>query len=438
MSQTILLEKDNYLAHLYLLNLQIFTGTDVVIKHSFDEIKEVLRVIPQVSLIICRDDEKGQKNIIDLTEYIKTNSLDVPIITFGNEIENIQNVAFLPDDCSLVEVVRTVAKILGVVPKELIKKIVPDFYPINIENFTYINKAGCDVFIKSVDSIVDYEFSKRVSKGEVFSSNLIQGCIDKGIKHLYVLKDERVKFVNSFSEQLIEKLDQKDLSFKERIKTTEKTFDLIRSGINFDEFCENDYILIQKTLQSVMTIISMEKPNLRSLIDDLIGMQSSYLFRNVVLTTYFSASAIRNSKWGLDSHLELLSYVSLLHDMTLETESQAKVRDQSDLDRLGENDEEKRIVLEHAYDVSQKAAQVDKLLPDVSIIILQHHGSPNGRGFPEDCAQNLHALSYLFMASEIYANEVMGETNEATPNDIIEKLRKKRINSKIWKYIELI
>jgi len=115
MSLTLLVENNQKTASLYSVNLQTYVGSDVIWKKNLQEAKEVLKVIPEIHLIISRVKMDEEEIAYPLHKYLVSLSLDIPMIVLGAEPRLNEVAIVLPENTAgYVDLVRSAARILGV------------------------------------------------------------------------------------------------------------------------------------------------------------------------------------------------------------------------------------------------------------------------------------------------------------------------------------
>ena len=71
MSQTILVETNEDLKRIFSLNLSTFVGTDVIFRQNADDVISLLKILPQISLIITKAKVGQEETAIKIFQYLK-------------------------------------------------------------------------------------------------------------------------------------------------------------------------------------------------------------------------------------------------------------------------------------------------------------------------------------------------------------------------------
>ena len=83
MSQTILIETNEDLKKIFSLNLNTFVGTDVVLRTGADDTIQLLKILPQISLIITRAKIGEDETAVKIHQHLKNEGLETTMIILG-------------------------------------------------------------------------------------------------------------------------------------------------------------------------------------------------------------------------------------------------------------------------------------------------------------------------------------------------------------------
>ncbi len=182
MSQTILIESNDDLKKIYSLNLNTFVGTDVIHRKNADDTIELLRILPQVGLVIAQAKVGLEETALKIYHFIKTEGLATNLIVMG-ECKSISNeVMCLQEPVSWEILIKQAAQHLGVTLQDAINKVKPDYLPVGVHYFYDITRTPCDVYIRIKKAPNDYQFVKRIHSKDVFDKAVIQKYEDQGLK----------------------------------------------------------------------------------------------------------------------------------------------------------------------------------------------------------------------------------------------------------------
>lgn len=442
MGSVVLLESDPKKESLYSLNLNVYTGMDVVVKPTVKEIINLLEVLPTVSAIICPailNDEPVEKQI---QIYLENNCRDIPVLVIGQvETKNANNF-YLEENATVQEVIKTVANICGVTAKKMVELVVPEYFPVPAPHFLNLKDVICDVYIR-VKRNNSFQYIKRLYKGDSFEESDIMKYIRTGVETFYIPADERLQFMQSFTTQVVNNLKNKNLSMEERTIETGKAAEIVNDKVEEFGFNEDTVELTKLTLKS-MALTVAKTPKLGKLLKNLLNSQASYRYQHSLLTSFVGAQIVERMEWGTKEQQEKLTFVSFFHDITLRNDEQAKIHSDEDLQNSKLPDKEKKEVNEHA----KKAAALIRSYPDLPIgadtIILQHHGSRIGIGFTKNLGNGISPLALVFAVAEDFAKLLLSYPIDQQSQmrvikyKIIEQLKQRYTTSKYFKVIEAL
>lgn len=438
MSQTLLIESDELRGMVLALNLEVYTGTNVIWKTSIDDALKVLNVLPDLNVILALDDQVG--SLDKLFESIEEKSLSIPIFSSFADNLSCEHVSSINDDADLTEAIKMVAKKLGIASSDVIRKVMPDFFPISIESFRYLDKSVCDLYIKLKKADGTFRFVKRMSSGDQIDEETIHRYIFKKVEKLYVLKDQRFCFTDHFSSTVIDKLNDRSLPVEEQVDVLNSATDVVRFIFQNKDFNSNDLELIENCCDSLQHITT-KSMKLTDLIQDLFNAKHSYRYKLAVTTSYLGIKAMKkmavSSVSALDSQIQKFVQACFLHDILLTNDDQVRVRSEEDLEKY--QIIEKELVLTHALKTSELVKSLPQVSDDVIRIILEHHGKPTGSGFSFEFLNRLHPLSLVLISCEAYAHEILQyEGREFDYQEIVSKLPPVFLKKEFWKVISNI
>lgn len=436
MSQTLMIEGDDYRGALLSLNLQIYTGTNIIWKNSIEEAIEVLKVLPELNLIVALDENAGEMS--QLFEYLNDSTLEIPTLS-REKFESYTASVSTGKKFDLQNIIETSSRNLGISKIDMARKVVPDFFPISIENFHFLDEAPCDIFIKLKKTQSDFRFVKRISAFDQIDHEGIDRYIINGVNELFILKQDRFKFIEKYSQSLIPKLNEKfnEDDPSEYIQKSYSAFDIVNKFFT-EDVEESDIELIEANIQAVNKICQSSQSQLSELIEELLNSSHSYRYQLMVLTNYLGIKALKKmDNLGpvsiLKNQIEKFSQACFLHDLLLKTDDQVRVRCEEDMEKY--NISERELVLSHALKTSQIIKEMNKFDSEVQRIVLEQHGKPTGTGFSYDFSNRLHPLTHVLMACEAYAHELLSHLTIKSYDEIIKNLPPVFLKKEFWKVL---
>src|SRR5690606_31683091 len=217
MSQTILIETNEDLKKIFSINLTTFVGTDVIHRNSAEDTLELLRILPQVSLIITKCRVGNEETALKIYQHIKNEGLNTALLILGECPALADEILCLSEPVSWEILIKQAASQLGVSLQNVNDKVKADYLPVGVYYFYDIQKTPCDIYIRIKKGHNDYQYVKRIHSKDTFDQADIKKYEEQGLKEFYVPRDYMQYFTTYVTNQLFEKLESSDLSLEDRI-----------------------------------------------------------------------------------------------------------------------------------------------------------------------------------------------------------------------------
>lgn len=436
MSQTILIETNNDLKKLFTLNLQTFVGTDVIQRENAQDTLALLKILPQISLIITRSSVGNEKTAKIIHQYLKDEGLTTSLIVLGACPEVANEVLCLEDPISWEIVIKEAAKRLHV-ELDTTKKIKTNYVPVSLHYFYEITRTPCDIFIRIKKGKDEYQFVKRIHQKDTFDIETIRKYEEQGLKEFYISADYIQYFTNFVTNELVTKLEDENLSLEDRIMTTSYAHEIVRERLQQLEIDQACIELSETSINSMVKSVR-HSPEVVNLLRFLFSNKVSYAYQHAHLLALICHYILSKQSWYKNEHLNILSFVSFFADATLKTIPQMRISSLTELENSELSDEEKEQVMYHARD----AVNLLNLHPDateyIKTVLLQSHGTLNGVGFADDPSEELHPLSKIFIIADNFVKILLNPDLPSTKKEILEMMSKKYSGSSYQKIMKAL
>lgn len=437
MSQTILIESNEDLKKIFALNLNTFVGTDVIHRNNADDTIELLRILPQVGLVITQAKVGTEETALKIYQFIKSENLATSLIVLGTSKAIAGEVMCLQEPVSWEILIKQAAQHLGVNLQDSIGKVRPDFLPVGVHYFYDISKTPCDVYIRIKKGPNEYQFVKRIHSKDVFDKASIQKYEDQGLKEFYIPKDYIQYFTTFVTNNLIQKLEREDLNIEERILTTANAHEIVRESIQAIGFDDASLELSDASINSMVKSVK-DSPQVAELIKFLFSNKVSYAYQHCHLLALMCHYVLSKQSWYRPEHLETLSFVSFFSDVTLKSNSQMRISTMRDLNESNLTDEEKRQVMTHAKDAVGLMANHPDANDYIKTVLIQSHGKIDGIGIEENPGEDLHPLSKVFIVSDVFVKILLNPSMPSSKKDILPILSARFTNASYQKIIKAL
>lgn len=437
MSQTILIESNEDLRKIFSLNLNTFVGTDVIHRKNADDTIELLRILPQVGLIITEAKVGLEDTAVKIFNFIKSENLSTALIIIGESKAISGEVLCLKEPVSWEILIKQAAQHLGVNLQDSIGKVRPDYLPVGVHYFYDISKTPCDVYIRIKKAPNDFQFVKRIHSKDVFDKDTIQKYEDQGLKEFYIPKDYIQYFTTFVTNNLIQKLEREDLNMEERILTTANAHEIVRESIQAIGFDDASVELSDASINSMVKSVK-DSPQVAELLKFLFSNKVSYAYQHCHLLALMCHYVLSKQSWYRAEHLETLSFVSFFSDVTLKSNAQMKISTMRDLNESNLTDEEKRQVMNHAKDAVALMANHPDANDYIKTVLIQSHGKLDGVGIEENPGEDLHPLSKVFVVADAFVKILLNPSMPSSKKDILPLLTARFTNASYQKIIKAL
>ena len=413
-----MIESNDDLKKIYTSSLKTLVGTEVINRTNADEAIDLLRILPQVSLIISQVKVGHEESARKIHDFLKAEGLKTPFIILGDNKNFSSEVLRLPEPVNTDELIKLAAAQLGVTLDQNIVKSEADFYPVSTSYFYEITRTPCDVYIKIKKNARESQFVKRIFSKDHFEKKDIKKYEDQGLKEFYITKESMPYFTTFVANTLVQKLERTDLKPEERIITTANAYDVATKNIQQMGLDDVNIELSDASIESMVKSIG-ESAQIGELVKFLLSNKVSYAYQQCHLLTLMCHYVLSKQSWYRPEHLTTLSFVSFFSDVTLSSNAQMKIASKSDLDHSQLTAEEKELVLNHARTAVDLLEEHPDANEYIKTVLLQSHGTLDGVGFADKPSEDLHPLSKVFIVADVFVKTLLDPTKPTHKKDIL-------------------
>lgn len=278
-----------------------------------------------------------------------------------------------------------------------------DYVQMKLKSFYLFDKFNYDVHM----SITSTSYMKLIAAGERYTHSLLSQYAKKGIKHLYILKNDQLKFLESEANYCI-----RAMAGNKSSDPTQLYLIHLRAITIFHEYLNSigptliTHILLEKLAESIIELVkgaSSFKEILKAYPTGYAGIASKSL-----LTAHLSLALAGAMDWDSQTTRLKLVVSSILQDYSLPDDSLTFITDKDDA-RLVEFDlSANNEFLDHPNKAGKMAQQFSRF-PDIDFILINHHELPNREGFPtRPSMTSLTMLNAVFNISQCIASHIDG------------------------------
>ena len=394
-NRIILVESDRGHRKLLDFNLEVYVDVEILHKYNADDVVRFLKEDSNIQAIVSEESVRGEQTILKIYYHIISTKLNVPIILSGHCSKLVGKIEMFPKK-EWRNIVRKCAEFLDIGAKDMVSKNVGKYYPVSTKTLLAMVSTPVDIFVQ--DELDNFKILLR--KREKINREDVLKHFLSNKTNLFVLSDKRLKFAESFSEQIFDFIENEDISVEERVEATGMAFEKAHDIIKTMGMSEKAAKMAWATVKS-MVVIANSSSGLSDLMDILYKSTESHLYRHSLLIAVLSHHVIGDMGWGNQEQKLKFATAAFFHDIVIPNESLCQINSQKELDVCTISEQDKEGVIRHAYNATELLKSVSDLPHGVDTIVLQHHGALNGIGFKkEEQDGRLAPLSVVFLVVE--------------------------------------
>ncbi|MGZ3650145.1 MAG: ankyrin repeat domain-containing protein [Bdellovibrionota bacterium] len=383
------------------LNLSVYLDARVTIATSLKDLKKVLGGPDGLHLVIVRSQFKGAPIAARVLEFLAASNAPVPVICMGDEKE--QKGLTIVADGEIRPLLQTSAKFLGITAQQMVSKKRADTFEISPEFLNMLFTFPCDVFDHGAKGL-----EKVFSLGDTVPRSKIARYVAEK-RSLVVDAFQRLKLANEVTTQSLKaaaELESALMPETKKMTILASSLDMVAAQFQNAGMDEETVKLANASIKAVEKIAE-SATSVGNLVRDLMKAEGGYRYSHCQLITFLGFHVIKMMGWWGDEQRAILSQAAFYHDISLSTDEQAKIRSQKDLSASPLKDAQfEELVLTHPQLAARELQTAPEISPEVVRVVIQHHGSPVGRGFSNDIAK-LDNLAKTFILSEEWGDYLM-------------------------------
>jgi len=426
MSQIILIEDNQAMNDLLTINIATHIGVSVIPRNGAKDTIELLAILPNIDLIICKDKIKDEETGRLIYDHIKNNKLGTSLIVMGDfPIEIDEIVVTMKGPKNWEKTVRACARVLGISDEDLAKKLNPDYVSVPVRFFLNLTSSSCDVFIRIKKGPMDYQFIKRIHSGDSFDRESVEKYIGQGLQEFFIPQEHYKNFTTFLSNQLVTKLDDDKQTLDEKIDTIGESFSVAMQEIAKLGFTPATIQLTESIVENIVK--TFQKSHLSLLMLKVLNSKHSYIYQHSHLLSVVAGECLKNLQYFSEDNMKRLAYAAFFHDITLaENEELARIRTYEELEKSELSETDWDLVFNHALEAASLVKSNPEVLSGVETIIKSHHGALNGKGYAINSYAKLDTLSQVFIICEEFVGFLIDYKEKKTEMmPLIDELKKK-------------
>ena len=417
MSQTILIEPNEDLKYIFKLNLNTYTGTDVVERKNADDTIDLLKILPTIDLIITKVSIGAENTSLIIHNFLKAHKMDIPMIIIGDCPELSSEVISLNEPTSWEVLIKHAGQLLGITEESVRHKVKPNYVPISINYFFEIDHTPCDVYIRIKNDNLGYNFVKRLHEQDSITEDDIKKYQAQGLKDFYIPRDYQQYFVTFVTNAIVNRLET-ELPLEDRLNTNSKAYEIVREHIHKIGFSNDVSELAENNIKSMIDTIK-QAPQLANLLRLLFSSKISYAYQKAHLVCVFGNFILSKQSWYEERHLSIFTSLSFFADITLKSTKQMQINSKEELDASDLSIDEVNGVLNHANEAAKILTDFPGTSEYLELVVKQHQGRMDGIGFGTPPDRDIHPIARVFLISDAFVKIMLDSNGPKNKKDIL-------------------
>jgi hypothetical protein len=399
--------------NIYCLNLLVYINAKLVVLQDFKMLlAELEKTDPDGVFISISDDIKKLDPLMRLRSLTKDKAKKPIMIVQGIKESPYEEIIAFSREVEVKELVQTFAKKFGITSAFMASQKMDQHYPLPAKYILPGWQAIYPVLIKDEQG----KLISLLKEKEFFTKVLLDKIKTQDI---YVQADLRLEFVNMFTKGLGDLLSSKTLSDDQRVEQTDLAFNMISQSFTTVGLPETSMVLAKKSIESMESLIDSVK-SLKGLYDILTKNKATYRFKHSILSCHLGLFILQKQPWANKNHLAQWTYLCYFHDLSLTTDEQAKVHEESEYQTSKIfSPDEKMLIKNHAQMASKILSQIKELPMGLDVLVKQHHGAKMGDSLK--VSMSVSVMSILFILVEGYTQFILSGNEVKKTPDMINK-----------------
>lgn len=285
--------------------------------------------------------------------------------------------------------------VIEIDPSEYVQMKLRSFYMYEI--FPY------DIYLPMTSTC----YVKIISADKTYSHKTLAGYARRNVRHLYIKKDDHLKFLETESKKCLKALKDIKLDHKDIYLVFLRSISIFHEFLNSVGPSAEAMLLADKTIETI--IHHFEK---KVYLTNILKIYPTYyqgISSKSLLTAFISIALGNLAGWESITTKKKLVISSLLQDFNLKDDLLSKINYESSLELKNFPEDLRDNFLGHPV----HNADVSKLFtayPDIDHIIENHHELPSRKGFPhKPSLSKLTQINAVFNIAQCIAAEIDGE-----------------------------
>ena len=277
-----------------------------------------------------------------------------------------------------------------------------DYVGMKIKTFYLYNKFPHDIYL----AITKSTYIKILSANKTYSNSTLHTYARKNVKYLYIKKDDQMKYLESEATKTLKALRAEPVASDNNYLLLLRAITIIHQFINAIGVTPL-VLTVANAASDRMIDFYQQKYKLSDVLKSYPTFYEGIASKSL-LTAFIAEGIGRAIGWDSITTKKKLALCAILHDISLPEETMSKINSANSPLLTMYKDDQVKLFLEHPIKAAEIAEQFTSF-PDLDFIILNHHETPNRKGFPnKPSSQKLTQICSVFNVAQYIAAEIDG------------------------------
>lgn len=363
---------------------------------------------------------------------LKEMGMNMPFVICSTDSPAVLKKRF-PDIHGFIEKPKIIQPTLDIVDSVISRfKTIPHYVPIRISLLLKCGLDNADLFMK----LSDQKYVKMINAGEAFIPSDADRFYKKGLQHLYITAEAADSFLDVFQKNMNLVLESESHPPSELSVMSLESLENVERIASILGWTAPVIFAAKKAVTLAVKAVSNE-PNLLKLLKQKLKDPTSKYSSHVTMQSLLCCGFCHQLGWTSESAQMKLGLAALMHDITVDESAYNDIFlwNQAATDTHDKTPEVMKY-RNHPSDAANLLLSIKDLPADVDQIILQHHETKEGTGFPRGLiSSRISPMASLFIIVEDLINFLEGSENYEEKISLFVKHREGRYNSGNFKKV---
>lgn len=275
------------------------------------------------------------------------------------------------------------------------------YVEIPLEYLNHLQTTPCDIFLRLGASEKTFTYIKRFKEFEEIDKSDILNYSQKNITTVYIPANLTNHFLESISTSLLKRISKTQDTF-EQMEIAKEALDYSSYVLSSFGINSEPQAFVQKVVKSILSTLDKVEGKKLKRFKEIIEAKEDFYHKHVFMTGVLANSLLDEMSWEVSlENRSALTYAAYFHNFFIHSEKDILITSEAELNAI-ENEERKERIRSHAKLAHDFFLEIPDVPFNVPKLILEHHGSKQGMGFPQS-RQNSTQLSSLFMIASDFA-----------------------------------